>query len=47
MNTCYTYVIGWKDVDKYYYGVRFAEGCQPSDLWEKTQIKNPCSKELS
>lgn len=29
----YTYLIGWTDIDKYYYGVRFAPGCVPSDLF--------------
>lgn len=29
----YTYLIGWSDLKKYYYGVRYAKGCDPSDLW--------------
>lgn len=29
----YTYLIGWTHLNKYYYGVRFAKGCKPSDLW--------------
>lgn len=29
----YTYVIGWKKEHKFYYGVRYANGCQISDLW--------------
>jgi len=29
----YTYLIGWSRLNKYYYGVRFAKGCEPSDLW--------------
>ena len=35
--TCipYTYLIGWKEQNKYYYGVRFAKKCHPSDLWVK------------
>lgn len=28
----YTYLIGWKDLNKYYYGVRYALGCNPKDL---------------
>lgn len=28
----YTYLIGWSNFDKYYYGVRFAKGCNPSEL---------------
>jgi hypothetical protein len=35
MNTYqpYTYLVGWSDIDKWYYGVRFAKNCHPSDLW--------------
>jgi hypothetical protein len=29
----YTYVIGWSSIQKYYYGVRYAKNCNPSDLW--------------
>lgn len=29
----YTYLIGWAERDRWYYGVRFAKGCSPSDLW--------------
>lgn len=31
----YTYLIGWKQHDRWYYGVRFAQNCHPSDLWTK------------
>lgn len=31
--TPYTYVIGWTHLNKYYYGVRYAKKCNPSDLW--------------
>jgi hypothetical protein len=31
----YTYLIGWSNVNKFYYGVRFAKNCSPDDLWEK------------
>ncbi len=31
----YTYLIGWKQHDFWYYGVRFAKNCDPSDLWVK------------
>lgn len=30
----YTYIIGWKTHNKYYYGVRYAKNCHPSDLWK-------------
>lgn len=29
----YTYLIGWPDLNLWYYGVRYASGCNPSDLW--------------
>jgi hypothetical protein len=31
--TPYTYLIGWSKHNKWYYGVRFAKDCHPSDLW--------------
>lgn len=31
--TPYTYLIGWSQHSKYYYGVRYAKNCNPSDLW--------------
>jgi len=31
--TPYTYLIGWSKLNKWYYGVRFAKGCHPNDLW--------------
>lgn len=31
----YTYLIGWTSTDKYYYGVRFAKNCNPSELFIK------------
>ena len=36
MDTCiypYTYLIGWSQHDRWYYGVRYAKGCHPSELW--------------
>lgn len=29
----YTYLVGWSKHSKYYYGVRYAKNCNPSDLW--------------
>lgn len=29
----YTYLLGWPEIDKWYYGVRYAKKCHPSDLW--------------
>lgn len=33
--TPYTYLIGWTEHNKWYYGVRYAKGCHPSDIWTK------------
>ena len=30
----FTYIIGWSQHKKFYYGAKYAKGCQPSDLWE-------------
>lgn len=29
----YTYLIGWSNLNIYYYGVRYAKNCNPKDLW--------------
>jgi len=29
----YTYLIGWTKLNFWYYGVRYARGCNPSDFW--------------
>ena len=29
----FTYLIGWTSHNLWYYGVRFAKGCNPRDLW--------------
>jgi hypothetical protein len=29
----FTYLIGWSKLDRWYYGVRYARGCSPNDLW--------------
>jgi hypothetical protein len=31
----YTYLIGWSNHNKWYYGVRYAAKCNPSDLWTR------------
>lgn len=31
--TPYTYLIGWSKLNVWYYGLRFAKGCHPNDLW--------------
>lgn len=35
MSIYFTYLIGWSQHNKWYYGVRYATGCHPSDLWTK------------
>lgn len=30
----YTYLIGWSKHNIWYYGVRFAKGCHPNELWK-------------
>lgn len=30
----YTYLIGWSNHNKWYYGVRFAKNCHPNELWK-------------
>lgn len=30
----YTYLLGWSLNNKFYYGVRYAKDCDPSDLWK-------------
>ena len=34
-NNPYTYLIGWSQLNKFYYGVRYAKDCHPDDLWVK------------
>jgi hypothetical protein len=44
MNTIYqpyTYLIGWKNQQKYYYGVRYAKNCFPGDFWIKYFTSSP------
>lgn len=38
--TPYTYLIGWSAHKKYYYGVRYAKGCHPSDLFNPYQTSS-------
>ena len=33
MTIPYTYLIGWTNQNKWYYGVRFAKNCNPKELW--------------
>jgi hypothetical protein len=29
----YTYLIGWPEYNRWYYGVRYKQGCHPNDFW--------------
>lgn len=42
MTIPYTYLIGWSELDRWYYGVRYQNGCSPDDLWNpyKTSSKH-------
>lgn len=33
MTKPYTYLIGWTEHDKWYYGCQFGKGCHPDNLW--------------
>lgn len=35
MHKPYTYLIGWSELNLYYYGVRFSRNCNPNDLWSR------------
>lgn len=32
-NIPFTYLIGWSELNKWYYGVRYSKKCHPNDLW--------------
>ena len=33
MSKPYAYLIGWSELDRWYYGIRFAKKAHPDDLW--------------
>ena len=33
MSMAYTYLIGWSEQNRFYYGARWAKNCSPADLW--------------
>lgn len=35
MYTAFTYLIGWKTHNKWYYGIRYKKGCNVKDIWTK------------
>lgn len=43
----YTYMLGWRNRDRWYYGVRFAKGCHPDDLWVKYKSSSTLVKEYA
>lgn len=45
-NKPYTYLIGWSKFNKFYYGVRYAKNCDPSDLWVKYFTSSNIVKEF-
>lgn len=42
----FTYLVGWTAIGKFYYGVRFAKGCSPSDLWTKYFTSSKLVKQI-
>lgn len=42
--TPYTYLIGWSEHNKYYYGVRYAKKANPSELWITYYTSSPIVK---
>jgi len=40
----YTYLIGWPEFDRWYYGVRYARNCDPSDFWNPYQTSSQSVK---
>lgn len=43
----YTYLIGWSKLDRWYYGVRFADGCRPEELWVKYRTSSKYVKQFA
>lgn len=41
----FTYRISWTEHDKHYYGVKYAIGCKPEDLWTTYFTSSPSVKE--
>jgi hypothetical protein len=46
-STPYTYLIGWSKLDRWYYGVRFADGCNPEELWAKYKTSSKYVKQFA
>ena len=43
---CYTYLLGWLELKRYYYGVRYRKNCHPRDLGIKYRSSSKLVKEL-
>ena len=46
MKTPYTYLIGWTQLNKWYYGVKFAKNCHPDQFWISYHTSSPDVKVL-
>ena len=46
MTIPYTYLIGWKHLDRWYYGVRFAKNCSPEDFWKSYKTSSKIVKKF-
>lgn len=46
MTTPYTYLLGWSNLNTFYYGVRYATNCNPSDLWTKYKTSSKYVKQV-
>jgi hypothetical protein len=42
----FTYLVGWKEINQWYYGARYAQGCHPDDLWVTYFTSSSYVKEL-
>jgi len=42
----FTYRISWTEYDKHYYGVKYAIGCKPEDLWTTYFTSSPSVKDF-
>lgn len=46
MTQPYTYLIGWPEQNRWYYGVRYANNCVPSELWETYKTSSKAVQEF-
>jgi hypothetical protein len=43
---CYSYLIGWSKLKKYYYGSRWSKNAHPKDLWKKYYTSSKTVKQF-